>query len=191
MLYGLQWLERVSKPCNGKVQQKPLRRNWHDFFKSVSSRLIKHADQARLEPLSCRERPSFWEFHTHTFLGLISFCPFLILMAFLGPLISGLVFLVCGFRAPLWALRPEFWFLLRAVRLFCSCSRCSHLYRNPEDKEDELGKDIIINNYIIIKVSWTTDTSAAFNSLMLYIARPLMSACYGYLQGEPYTHVLG
>lgn len=145
MLYGLQWLERISKPFNSKVQQKGLWRNWHDFFKSMSSRLIKHADQARLWPLSWRESPSFWEFHTHTFLGLISFWPFLILLAFLGPLISGLVFLVCGFKAPLWPLRPEFWFLLRAVRRFCSCSLCSHLCRIAEDKEDELGKHIIIN----------------------------------------------
>lgn len=79
-------------------------------------------------PSSCRISLSLWKFHIHAFLGLISFWPFLILMAFLGPLTSGLVFLVGGFGAPLRPLRPAFWLLLRAVRSFCSCSLCSHLY---------------------------------------------------------------
>lgn len=133
-----------------KVQPKMSMQKLPSVFKSTSSGLIKHADQARLRPSSCRKSLSFWSFHTHTFLGLISFWPFLTLAAFLGPLTSGLVFLVDGFGAPLRPLRPEFWFLLRAVRSFCSCSLCSHLCGNAEDKEAELQKDITINNYYIL-----------------------------------------
>jgi len=74
-------------------------------------------------------------------------------VAFLGTLTSGLVFLVDGFGAPLRPLRPAFWFLLWAVRSFCSCSLCSHLCGNAENKEAELEKDIAINNYILIKAT--------------------------------------
>lgn len=106
-------------------------------------------------------------------------------MAFLGPLTSGLVFFVDGFGAPLRPLRPAFWFLLRAVRSFCSCSLCSHLCGNAEDKEAELGKDIIINNYVLIKAMLNQRYQCCFNGFVLYSAEPSMSVCYSCLQGEP------
>lgn len=124
-------------------------------------------------------RKVFWKRHTHTFLALASFWPFLGLVAFLGPLTSGLVFLVDGFGAPLRPLRPAFWFLLRAIRSFCSCSLCSHLCGRAE-KEDELDKDIAIHN-CILKLSSTIDTSAGLNIFVLYSAEPLISVCYSWL----------